>query len=282
MKFGFRILVTFIHSVYIPSIDISIFVSEYGAWGNGRVFDANRILKATYQSFDISKTSSRFLKNPDFYSSVLGGTQWVSDFIKRDQTYGGSMSPLVVERAYPRRIQGNLMSFYYNDNVKSSFSKKHLSWAALRIKRNLYFEKQKFVWMVWRGRNSEAPSEIFIPRHFDLDHTLIMTENEIVMASDLLHDVSIHRNMVLKKDDENNGESGLRLFLFDEKDPLENEKSFHFALIVEMKGNGIISESEFLNLRSFFTKKIKQKKTPLILIGRVSIDGPKKEKPNEK
>ena len=48
------------------------------------------------------------------------------DVARTPETYKEGTN-LVIERGYPRRIQGDLMSFYYNDNSKTDFGKKKLS-----------------------------------------------------------------------------------------------------------------------------------------------------------
>jgi hypothetical protein len=261
------------------NLGVPTFVSEFGAWGDNRVYDSNRVLKATFQGFEVSKTSKRRMRTTDFYSPVLSSTQWDNGFVK-EEGYGGDIASLVVERAFPRRSQGDVMSFYYNDGVQSSYDQKDLKWAGLRYKKKVYFEDQKFFWMVWRGRNSEAPTEIFLPKHFDLKKTLLMTEKKMIrgLEKKITFSPSKLNEVLLRKDLEGDENSGTRIFLFDDREPKESEETFHFVLIAE-EGDQRSSDSELETLQKGLVKKLFRKESPLYLLGKMVIDRPKKARP---
>lgn len=261
------------------------FVSEFGAWGSEKGFDANRIIKATYQGMEISLTKKRW-KFSDFYSPLISGTQWAWDFIEEKliPNTPAMIDPKVIERAYPRRAQGDIISFYYNDMAKDSYRGKNLDWAEIKLHRKTYFSQNKFIYFVWRGRNSNAPTEIFIPRHFELDKTIVITEKKIVTdLSQIKSSPDGEMNELFKRADiPKTNDGGTRLFIYDDHDPRETDQHFHYAIIAQGHQKSSFKSMDLSKFQYLMWKKIMRKESPLFLRGAVRIEKPKKAYPYRK
>ena len=154
--------------------------------------DFNRVVKATHQALELRFPDAKKSRYPDFYSPSVSSAEWdwsgKGGFCpvtgKAGADYVDHVDPKVIERGFPRRVQGEIMSFHYNDMATSSRSGRELDWAGIRpsLDENDFFGKDKFFFMIWRGRNSEAPTEIYLPRHFDLDSILVITHAGIFNA----------------------------------------------------------------------------------------------------
>ncbi|GEM_PF-5737351 len=264
-----------------------VFITEYGAWGNTRVFDSNRMIKALYQGMEISMTSTkRRNRFTDFYSPLIGGTQWVWSLVNGwpsnglNEGYAADYDQRVIERAYPRRVQGDIMTFFYDDMANTTYKPQKMKWACLRLKRKCYFDDEKFIWLVWRGRKSNAPTEVFIPRHFNLDKLLLITEQKIRYGiGDKLAPTGESNEFFVKQSIDGNSDSGHRLFIYDDRDNRENKNSFHFLALGEINEAKIPGPDQLKKIQTLLIKKLKQKKSPLFLMGKVRIDKPKKAYP---
>jgi hypothetical protein len=266
------------------------FVSEYGAWGNTRVFDSNRMIKAIYQGLEISMTSKKNRNRfTDFYSPLIGSTQWVWSLSGGwpsnglTEGYRPEYDQRVMERAYPRRVQGDIMTFFYDDIGNTSYKPEKMKWACLRLKDKCYFDDEKFIWLVWRGRKSNAPTEIFIPRHFKLDKLLLITEQKIQYGiGDKLVPTGESNEFFVRPAIDGVIDSGHRLFVYDDKDSRENKNSFHYLALGEIDEAKIPGPDQLKKIQTLLRKKLVQKKSPLFLMGKVRIDKPKKAYPHKK
>ncbi len=261
-------------------LNMPTIVTEYGAWDKKKAFDAGRIIKATYQGMEISLTN-RKKKNRyiDFYSPLISGTQWVWDI--RNGGYAGSdAGQNIIERGYPRAVSGDIMNFVYKDNGVDSYKGIPLNWEVLRMHRKLYFEKNKFLWLVWRGKTSTAPTEVYIPRHFNLETTLVMTEKKLFfnLKDKFLTPTGEADEIFHQKDLSDSELGGTRLFVFDDNDATENQKDFHFLLVVDMESEtpdpGALDE-----LRHDLIQRLKSERSPIYLTGRIKIKKPKHANP---
>ena len=266
------------------------FVSEYGAWGNTRVVDANRMIKAVYQGMEISMTNTKKRNRfTDFYSPLIGGTQWVWSLVSGwpsnglNEGYAANYDQRVIERAYPRRVGGDIITFFYDDIANTTYKPEKMKWACIRLKDKCYFDNEKFIWLVWRGKKSKAPTEVFLPRHFNLDKLLLITDKKIQYGiGDKLAPTGESNEFFIKKDVESIEGSGHRLFIYDDKDNRENKNSFHFLALGEIDEAKIPGPEELKKIHMLLYKKLKQEKSPLFLLGKVRIDKPKKAYPYKK
>jgi hypothetical protein len=247
-------------------------VTEFGTWHVGgserrqKASDPLKNIKATYQAFDLSKTSKKSHRYADFYSPYLSRVQWAWE----DENSGSiPKSILAYDRAYPKKIQGELMSFYYNDTVRSSFDNSELNWVGLRPSGNKkekpLFAKNKFVFMAWRGRKSDAPTEVYLPKHFNLDKTLLITDKKIIKGIDHLSMESQGINDEVLFSKEENG-----LFIFDDLND-EDQNSMHFALVVEL---GNMNEVNTSQIHGQLIELMKRKNSPLYFLGKFKMDNP--------
>jgi len=255
------------------------FASEYGAWGNTKVYDSNRMVNAVYQGLEISMTNTKKRNRfTDFYSPLISGTEWVwglsHDII---EGYSSKYDQKMRERSYPRRVQGDIMTFYYDSTSMTTFEPQLLKWACLRLKRKCYFDNEKFIWLVWRGRKSDAPTEVFLPRHFDLNKLLLITDQKIQYGiGNKTVPTGEPNEFFIKKDIENGGH---RLFIYDDQDTREHKETFHYLALGQIDEAKIPGPDELLKIQMLLRNKLKLEKSPLYLMGKVRIDKPKKAYP---
>ncbi|MDC0253702.1 glycoside hydrolase family 5 protein [Bacteriovoracales bacterium] len=262
------------------------FLSEFGMFiKNERVKNQARIIEATYQGMEVSKKKKSNFAS--FYSPSISGTQWHWDIyhnthteplngkiitkgdawndedfsiITQDHQYT-TPDPYGVERAWPRKCQGRIMHFYYKGRPYDG-RKEKLNWMALKLGKKLYLEHHDFFFMVWRGRKSNAPTEIYLPPHFKMEETILMTEEFIGKG----REVRKNKNQllfsspdVLKKINK----SGERVIIWNGKD------SFHFILAI--KKNKLDLE-ELKLIQKNIIEMIHNKKSPLFFTSRIKID----------
>ncbi len=237
-------------------------LTEYGLWnlGNRKNFiDPQQLLKADFQAMEMSTPSQTFA---NFYSPLISGTQWSWDRLGYNPTYFGhgfssnkphyeDLGHKAIERAYPRRIQGDLMHFYYNDGAKDLFKLKQMEWIGIKTEdqkdskdKQVLFAKNKFVFMVTRGKYSTAPSEIFLPRNFDISKTVLITDEEVTEKPKVLADFPQGGNQLLINS--------------------ETDSPYHFALVLELGPDDKLTSKEFEELRQKIADRVNQEKSPLL------------------
>lgn len=259
-------------------------VTEYGAWDKKKAFDASRIIKATYQGMEYSLTNrknrNRYI---DFYSPMISGTQWVWEITSSNSYAGRDADLKVIERGYPKAVSGDIMHFVYKDNGVDSYQGQPLDWEALRMHRKLYFENNKFLWLVWRGKNSDAPTEVYIPRHFNLETTLVMTEKKLIfnLKDQFLSPTGERDEIFHQKDLLDSDLGGTKLFVYDDGERRENQKDYHFLLVVDLE-QATPDLAELSELQHDLTQKLKTEKSPIYLKGRIKIKKFKQGNPHAK
>ncbi len=247
-------------------------LTEFGVWNlekRQRVWDPQRLLKADYQAMEMGFPTGRFA---NFYSPLISGTQWAWDTvgynpdyfghgISRDKYHYEQLGHQVLERAYPRRIQGDLMHFYYNDAAKDLFKLEEMNWVGIKTKdqkgpldKDAQFSGNKFVFMVTRGITSDAPSEIFFPRNFDINDTIMLTNEGVFEKPRVFQEFPM---------------GGNRLFL-----RANPQSLYNFALIIERGKNDNVSKEEWEKLRVEIAHRVNQEKSPLFLLGKLRFDWP--------
>jgi len=279
-------------------LDLPIFLGEFGMWLNGYgKDDTERVVNGTYQAMEISDLSSGKDRYADFYTNLVSGTQWQWDYyydkhheyqngnpnklitdkdawngenfsVIKDNATGYNVDANMVERAYPRRIQGDLMNFHYNAMVKDE-ANALLNWGALRVslantfENKEYFRGKKFALMTWRGRNADAPTELFIPRHFDTSKLLVVTEK--VIKNQTLRVSSSTANeaneVLLTADPAKVSGAGTRLVVWDDADDGEDANTMHYVLVVD---NAELSAADITDLQAALTETLVQNKKSAI------------------
>lgn len=239
------------------------FLPAYGLWNiekRKNYFDPQRLLKADYQAMEMSFPTEKFA---NFYSPLISGTQWVWDLfgynplyfghgISLNKTHYEELGYKAIERAYPRRIQGDLMHFYYNDGAKNLFKLKEMGWVGIKTEdqdKNALFSQNKFVFMVSRGKLSTAPSEIFLPRNFDISKTVVLTDEGVFEKPTVSSDFP---------------QGGNQLFISSDNDSL-----YHFILVLEQGSDNKMSSKKLEELRQKIAARVNQEKSPLFLLGKI-------------
>ncbi len=233
------------------------------------VNDPNKNLKANYQAFEMRKVKDMKSDRADFYSPFVSTTQWEWGMGPRRR--GAAQSPNInlTDLGYPSRVQGEMMNFYNNIIIDSFYKKESLHWVSVRINGKDYFEDKKFMFLVWRGRKSDAPTEIYVPSHYNPKTTLVMTNSKIQNGlEDLTMNSTGAKNEILF---DFGDEVGSTLHIFDDVDQGENQDSFHFALVVDTD-NFIYNEAELEAIQNGIKEQIAQKLNPLHFLGKFKID----------
>lgn len=290
-----------------------VFLGEYGMWNTGKgVQDKARIITGSIQALEISDNSTNKSRFADFYTPWIHGAQW-----HWNHYYGNSLEfqngnkdkPITefdawnnenfsvvgnysttynhqknsVERAYPRRTQGDLMHFSYNAKTVD-MDGKALDWQAVRVDldnefiNREYFRDRKFALAVWRGRAANAPTEMFLPRDFDPSKTTVITE--AVIKQGLARDAQPANtaNEVLLTADTfqapaDQAGSGHRLLVWDDADASENvEEGIHFALVVEHTDD--MSADDLAELQAALKQRVQdEKQSPIYLPSDMTFNG---------
>jgi len=255
-------------------LGLPVFLSEFGMWLGGiGAQDTVRTIKDVYQGIEVSSIKSQTEKYANFYTPFISSTQWHWDIYynrhtegmnfnkqkvltEKDawnnenfsvistsadlQTYTLNMDPEVVQRGYPRYVQGRLMNFYYNDLSHDAWGKEKepLKWACIKIDNEEHFKERNFMLLTWRGRQSNAPTEIFIPKQIIPDQLLLITDCRIynrTLTKDTPPD-NTDNEAVLISDIPGQKDAGYRLIIWDDTKEGFEDESIHFALIVAGSG----------------------------------------------
>jgi endoglycosylceramidase len=289
-------------------LDLPVFLGEFGMWleGYGHT-DTERIVNATYQGMEISDQGHGKDRFADFYTPVVSGTQWQWDYYydnhyefqngnpdelrTEDDAWNGenfsvinnfatgyNVDQRLIERAYPRRLQGDLMHFHYNAMVRDE-DDEELSWGSIRLdlgdlfENREYFRGKKFAIAIWRGRNADAPTEIFLPRHMDAAELLVVTEAVIENKTlAVTTEVTDQMNEVMVTTDPGKiSGSGNRLLVWDDDDEGEDANTMHYVLIVE---NADLNIEDINDLQAALTQRIQQEQlSPVYLTGTMTHSG---------
>ncbi|TGJ98780.1 glycosyl hydrolase family 5 [Leptospira langatensis] len=287
-------------------LNIPVFLSEFGMWLKGTgAKDTPRMINAVYQAMEISdKAQSTKTRFADLYNPVVSGTQWHWDYYYNNhkEYMNGNTSKLlttkdawndedfsvvgnyganfnvdyhVIQRAYFRRSQGRVMSSHYNaigyDTWNNVFK-----WAAIRTTDTgtKYFGDQRFLFLVWKGRNSEAPTEIYLPPHFSKTDTILITEKKIynkLIPSSLNQDTN---EAIVIDDRSRDTGSGMIALVWDDLDQDEDTNdSIHYALLVD--GQGISFDNQILQtLQAGLNQRLNtDKKSPIYFTGKMTYSG---------
>ncbi|MDK2123921.1 cellulase family glycosylhydrolase [Parachitinimonas caeni] len=286
------------------------FVSEFGMFNRGTgPKDTNRTIAAMYQGLETSDAfRSTKDRMADAYSPPLSGTQWHWDWYynqhneaqndnpskiqqKTDGWNNEDFSAILtfvgyvmynidgrnIERVYPRKAQGSIMAFHYNAIARSAWNEP-LNWLALRpaIGGREYFRNQRWGLLVWRGRKSEAPTELFLPTEFGSGAAAAITEKWVVENLTTSNQPSNLRNEVMLTND-NSG--GSRLLVWDDADSDETADSWHYVLVVKKEGGEVMDTTVLSRLQSELNETFRRQQSPVYLTGDMTNGGYVADKP---
>ncbi len=287
-------------------LDIPVFLSEFGMKLKGvGAQDTARTISGVYQAMEISDgkqtAKTRFA---DFYNPVVSGTEWHWDYYYNNHheymnsnpsklltakdawndedfsvigNYGtqANLDQYTLQRAYPRRIQGSLLSFYFNtigfDTWNNVFQ-----WGAIRPTDTgpSYFGDRRFIIVMWTGRKAEAPTEVYLPTHFASSDIILITDKKIYNKGIPTTLQNGSNEAVLISDPGRVTGSGNILAVWDDLDSEEDsENSTHFLLAVDAKGTGYSDALLATIQNDLKTRVLSQKKSPIYLTGKMTYGG---------
>lgn len=244
------------------------------------------LISATQWQWDIYYDNHKEFQNGNPDKLKTQHDAWNGEKYSVIKNYGAdyNVKAHLIERVYPRRIQGDLINFSYNAQVTDA-DNKPLNWTGLKFtdlkneeqgikNETIYFKDKKFALAIWRGNSSTAPTEIYIPRHFDVNQMLLITNNAIFNKT--LKQSYAPRNtrneVLITKDSRELSNAGQRLFIWND-DANENTE-LHFALIAEAVN---MSEQELISLQNAIKQHLTQGKNPIYLTGDMTHAGYVKE-----
>ncbi|MEI7012684.1 cellulase family glycosylhydrolase [Leptospira licerasiae] len=287
-------------------LDIPVFLSEFGMKLKGvGAQDTGRLISGVYQAMEISDvqqtTKTRFA---DFYNPVVSGTEWHWDYYydNHKEYMNGNTSKLltakdswndedfsvignygtkanmdfhVLQRGYPRKIQGSLMSFYYNTIGYDTWNNV-FQWGAVRPTDTgaSYFGDRRFIVVIWTGKRSDAPTEVYFPPHFSSSDIVLITDKTIYNKGIPISPQNRSNEAVLIPDPNRVSGSGNILAVWDDLDPDEDpENSVHFLVAVD--GAGVTYSDSLLSSiqNELKSRVLVQKKSPIYLIGKMTYSG---------
>lgn len=287
-------------------LDLPVLVTEFGMWieGEGHT-DTQRILNNVYQALEISDKSRRKDRFTDYFTPLIGATQWHWDIyfdnhnelhngnpnkvltkddawnnerysVLKDYGKGYNIGQNLIERVYPRRIQGQLLQFAYHARVKD-VKNKALDWHGIRLSNAkdapVYFQDKKFFFASWMGGKSVAPSEFFLPRHLDPAALSVVSRGQVIVPGELNQSgkLSNARNEIALMPELVDGDAhGYRLFGWDDRGADEKARQPNFLLVVQDPN---LDESELLALQFGIGKMLDEGRSPVYLTGRMTKGG---------
>lgn len=286
-------------------LNLPVFVSEFGMFldGDGHQ-DTVRAIKASYNALEgsdrLRPEPDRFL---DLYAPPISATQWHWDiyhdqhaeyvngnperlvtegdawndenFSAIDEQGALTSAPAVLERIYPQRVQGEVYSFFYHDLAQDN-SGEQLSWAAIRPRYNEeLFRDLTFALLVWRGRTSDFPTELFLP-------AAIAPETLVVITDGAIYNQNLVRNapltqalneVALTSDPAQPAGPASRLLIWDDAEAGETADTLHYALILVAPGR-LYSDAFLAQAQSDLTQRIiTEQASPIYLLGPMAGPG---------
>lgn len=287
-------------------LNLATFVSEFGMpiKGKGRS-DTQRVINGVYQGLESSDRFSGKDRYVDFYTPLISGAQWQWDIYydnhfvyqndnpkklvtKKDAWNNEDFSVVqyqakrynvkaeLVERAYPRAVQGEVMHFAYeglvpdaDDNVMAYHSiRTDLSGQFIGRE---FFRERKFAFLAWRGRTSDAPTELFIPRHMNANNITVVTDAGVYKHMRVNAPLSQQANEVAVVSDTSSSDGGHAVFIWDDVDAHESEGSYHFALVID--GDANLSDQQLSELQASLVYTVNNETSPVYLTHRMTKGG---------
>ena len=214
-------------------LELPVFVGEFGSRVTGGTApDPARMIGAAYAG--LAATGVRRGDRVDLEAPPLSGAQWEWGIHSFSVVAGDEaeyrVDRYLVERAYPRRIQGDLLSFGYNARARDRAGNE-LRWLALEPTGDgpSLLADRRFILVLWRGRRSAAPTEVFMPQHMAPDRLVVVSEDRVTVGFGAETGSSDSSHALLP--DAPGG--GSRLLVWDDPAPGEDHDTVHFALAVD-------------------------------------------------
>lgn len=161
------------------------------------------------------------------------------------------------------------MSFHYNDTALDQ-SGERIDWVQLKPDdAEALFVENKWLMVIWRGRTSEAPTELFLPRHLVPDHLLVMTEDALVadgLAPGQLFAEGKTQALLVNDPDRAVG-SGHRLLIAN-ADPSADD--IHFALVVDADGEDVDVTALAALRQALVERVVMQQQSPFYFAGKMT------------
>ncbi|MFE9934606.1 cellulase family glycosylhydrolase [Streptomyces sp. NPDC005533] len=274
------------------------FVSEFGAKvGQSGVPDTARELTGMYQGMNSGQAAQPGTTVLDDYAPVLSGTQWHWDIYRNHhhedkngsgeiQTSGdawngedhsvierndaGQINAVInnslIAQAYPQAVQGGLLNFQYSTSATDS-SGTWLNWLQLCPgdgKQCHFFGSSNFLFEAWQGRNSDAPTQTYLPPQFNPTTTTIITDTGIYNAADLPTAPGNKANeVVLRANPHTTNGGGRQLLYWTDNSAATSTNNRHFLFVLAnapntLTGLGYTTTAQQQNfLQQIQTKLIK-------------------------
>ncbi len=288
-------------------LGLTTFLSEFGMWleGNGHT-DTERVVNGTYQGMESSDRVSGKDRYVDFYTPLISGAQWQWDYYydnhnelqngnpaklkTEDDAWNGENFSVInnygqgynvkanlVERAYPRAVQGEVMHFAYEGLVPDR-ANSVMSYHSIRASLTNQFNDREFLrdnnfaFLAWRGRTSDAPTEIYIPRHMNPAQLTVITEKGVFKNLTVNAALTQANNEVaLITDPHKQSGSGHVVLVWDDADRGETAQSYHFALVID--GNAGLSDAQLNTLQQAVAQSVNNEQSPVYLVNSMTHGG---------
>ena len=138
----------------------------------------------------------------------------------------------LVERAYPRAVQGRTLHFAYEGLVPDR-ANSVMSYHSIRAGLAGQFAEKNssattnLLSLAWQGRNSHAPTELYIPRHISAENLVVVTDAGVFKNLSVNAPFTQAQNEVALISDPNKAQgAGHVLLVWDDVDANENLKAF--------------------------------------------------------
>ena len=214
-------------------LELPVFVGEFGSRVTGGTApDPARMIGAAYAG--LAATGVRRGDRLHLEAPPLSAAQWEWGIHSFSVVAGDEaeyrVDPYLVERAYPRRIQGDLLSFGYNARARDRAGDE-LRWLAVEPTGQgpSLLVDRRFILVLWRGRRSAAPTEVFMPQHMAPDRLVVVSEDRVTVGFGAAPPPGDSSHALLP--DAPGG--GSRLLVWDDPAPGEDHDTVHFALAVD-------------------------------------------------
>jgi hypothetical protein len=154
-----------------------------------------------------------------------------------------------------------------------------MAWSSLRPQGSgrEYLRNNRFALLVWQGRRSDAPTEMYLPSLLDPASLVVMTEKQIrVLAQADSTLTSLPNEAVLLADNarRNPSLSGRRLLVWDDVDSDESNDSWHYALVFRRNSGDSWSSLQLQQLQADLNFAIVQQRlSPVWLTGSMTASG---------